>query len=141
MEENYSLELPFNTDAQDLRVDALLAGETLLRLHPHWFVETFSQIEDEITADLRDYASNESFRLRYRVDADAAGLPLLVFHEGPLQEICFNLQAGVLHARVVSDQNLALLEETFGLGIWLRGIREYIRLYLSNTLNTLFSGP
>jgi hypothetical protein len=138
MEENYSLELPFNTEVQDLRVDSLLAGETLLRLHPHWFVEGFSQEDNQITADLRDYASNETFRLRYRVDADAAGLPLLVFHEGPLQEIRFNLQAGVLHARVVSDQNLALLEETFGLGIWLRGIREYIRLYLSNTLNTLF---
>jgi hypothetical protein len=39
---------------------------------------------------------------------------------------------------VISDQNIAALEETFGLGLWLRGIREYLRLYLSNSPNTLF---
>lgn len=138
MEQNYNLELPFNTAAKDLRVDSLLSGETLLRLHPHWFVEGFSQEGKQVAADLRDYASDQTFRLRYRVDADATGLPILVFHEGPLLEIRFNLQADILHARVISDQNLAMLEESFGLGLWLRGIREYIRLYLSNSLNTIF---
>jgi hypothetical protein len=138
MEKNYNLELSFDTAPQDLRVDSLLTGETLLRLHPHWFIEGFSQEGQQVVVDLRDYASDQTFRLRYRVDADAAGLPILAFDEGPLQEVCFNLQAGILHARVTSDQNLAMLEESFGLGLWLRGIREYIRLYLSNSLNTRF---
>ena len=108
-------------------------------LHPHWFVEGFSQEGGQVQVDLRDYASE-------------ANLPPAVSHrngscgvadawssmQGPLSEIGFNLQAGILHARVISDQNIAVLEETFGLGLWLRGIREYLRLYLSNSLNTLF---
>ena len=138
MEKNYNLELSFNAAPQDLRVDSLLTGETLLRLHPHWFVEGFSQADNQVVVDLRDYASDQTFRLRYRVDADADGLPILEFDEGPLQKVWFNLQAGILHARVISDQDFTILEETFGLGLWLRGIREYIRLYLNNSLNTLF---
>lgn len=138
MEKNYDLALSFSAAPKDLRVDSLLTGETLLRLHPHWFVEGFSQEDKQVTVDLRDYASDQRLRLRYRVDVDHAGLPTLVFDEGPLQEIRFHLQNDILHARVISDQNMAMLEETFGLGLWLRGIREYIRLYLSKSLNTLF---
>lgn len=138
MEKNYSLALSLETAPKAFRLDALLAGETLLRLHPHWFVEGFSQEGRQVQVDLRDYASEATFRLQYHIETDSAGLPRVVFEQGPLSEIGFNLQAGILHARVISDQNIAALEETFGLGLWLRGIREYLRLYLSNSLNTLF---
>jgi len=138
MEKNYSLALSLESGPKDFRVAALLAGETLLRLHPHWFVEGFSQKGGKVQVDIRDYASEATFRLLYRIETDLAGLPRVVFDQGPLSEMSFNLQDGILHVRVVSDQNIAALEETFGLGLWLRGIREYLRLYLSRSLNTLF---
>lgn len=138
MEKNYSLALSLETAPKAFRVDALLTGETLLRLHPHWFVEGFAQEGGQVQVDVRDYASEATFRLQYRIETDAAGLPRVVFAQGPLSEIGFNLQAGILHARVTSDQSIAVLEETFGLGLWLRGIREYLRLYLSSSPNTLF---
>ena len=138
MEKDYNLELPLGEAPRDLKVDTLLAGETLLRLHPHWFVEGFAREAGEVTADLRDYASDDRFRLRFRMTPDPAGLPQLVFSEGPLQEIRFHRQGPHLHARVRSDQPFTTLEERFGLILWLRGIREYIRLYLRRSPHTLF---
>lgn len=140
MEKDYNLELSLAAAPKDLRVERLLSGETLLRLHPHWFVEAFEGDAAGVTAHIRDYASEERFRLRYRLGTDSAeaGLPRLVFEEGPLQEIRFHLRGQALHAQVRSDQAFAALEERFGLVLWLRGIREYIRLYLKRTPNTLF---
>ena len=137
MEKDYNLDLSLEAFPQDLRVAPLLAGETLLRLHPHWFVEAFTQEAETVTADLRDYASDERFRLRYRCETDAGDLPQLVFEEGPLREIRFYRQGTELHARVCSDQSMAVLEERFGLLLWLRGIREYLRLYGRRSPNTL----
>lgn len=137
MEKDYHLELSMAAAPNDLQVARLLAGETLLRLHPHWFVEAFDQEAETVTADLRDYASDERLRLRYRCDAGSDGLPRLVFEEGPLGEIRFYRKGAELHARVHSDQPFAALEERFGLVLWLRGIREYIRLYLRRSPNTL----
>ena len=138
MEKDYNLELSLEAAPQGLGVARLLAGETLLRLHPHWFIETFVQEAETVIADLRDYASDERFRLRYHYHTASDDLPRLVFEEGPLREIRFYLQGAELHARVCSDQPLAVLEERFGLLLWLRGFREYIRLYLSRSPNTLF---
>ena len=137
MEKDYNLDLSLEAFPQDLRVAPLLAGETLLRLHPHWFVEAFTQEAETVTADLRDYASDERFRLRYRCETDAGDLPQLVFEEGPLREIRFYRQGTELHARVCSDQSSAVIEERFGLLLWLRGIREYLRLYGRRSPNTL----
>ena len=137
MQKDYNLELSFGAGRKDVAVNALLAGETLLRLHPHWFIEGFSREGDRITTDLRDYASEATFRLVYRMDSDRSGLPTLLFDEGPLHAMRFFFQDNVLFARVTSDQDLGRLEEEFGLVLWLRGIREYLRLYLSRSLNTL----
>ena len=138
MEQDYPLELPLTNPPEKPLVNDLLAGETLLRLHPHWFVDAFDQDGDRVTTDLRDYASEAAFRLAYRMTSDRDGLPTLVFSEGPLSEMRFHRQDDMLHVRVTSDQAIAQLDENFGLTLWLHGIREYIRLYLSSSLNTLF---
>jgi hypothetical protein len=138
MEQDYPLELPLASRSARPRISDLLAGETFLRLHPHWFVEDYEQAEGRVATRLRDYATDDEFRLVYRVSADTDGLPTLVFSEGPLSEMRFHRQDDMLHVRVTSDQDIARLDENFGLTLWLRGIREYIRLYLSRSLNTLF---
>jgi len=138
MEKDYPLELSLAGDAPRPRIQDLLGGETLLRLHPHWFVETFTRERDRVSTRLRDYASEATFDLQYHVRGDRNGLPTLIFAKGPFQEIRFYDKDGMLYARVVSDQNITALEEAFGLILWLRGIREYIRLYLTDSFNTRF---
>ena len=140
MEKDYNLELSLAAAPRDLQVQRLLAGETLLRLHPHWFIEAFREEGGAVTARLRDYASEERFDLRFRFGEEPSDgdLPRLVFEEGPLQEIRFYRRGEALHVQVRSDRPFAALEEHFGLALWLRGIREYIRLYLKATPNTLF---
>ena len=81
MEQDYPLELPLTNPPGKPLVNDLLAGETLLRLHPHWFVDAFDQDGDRVTTELRDYATESAFRLAYGVAIDRDGLPTLVFSE------------------------------------------------------------
>lgn len=122
----------------DFNLEPLFPHDRLLRLHPHWFITDFKQDESSFSTEIKDYATEEEFSLTGTVVfPDAAGECMRIkLSNGLEKEIIFLIRDTVLKARVVSidgpiDDNDPVL-------LWIRGIREYIRIFLKRTPANLF---
>lgn len=129
-------------------VAPLFPGDRILHLHPNWFILEFNQDSNLnpnqgghwFTALLKDYATEENFTLTGLVNFDGPGNMLLdinLFEEFDTR-ITFTVQDKRLHVRV---QSPAELDPENPILLWIRAIREYLRLYFKTTLSTLFWRP
>ncbi len=110
----------------------LLDIEKLFRLNPHWFIDELVEEHGDFSARLRDYVSDREFRLRGRYSAAADRLRL-DFEDGPLRSLSLFFRGGKLHGTLeLRDAGADEECEHYTL-LWLRGIREYLRLYRVNT--------
>ena len=122
----------------------LFPGDRILHLHPNWFILEFNQNIDQeekgFTALLKDYATEENFTLTGMVNFDGPENMLLeiTLLEGFDTRITFTVQEKRLHVQV---QSPAELDPEDPILLWIRAIREYLRLYFKTTLSTLFWRP
>ena len=118
-------------------LQALLPDDRLLRLHPNWFISDFHQQGDTFSAAIKDYVTEEKFPL--------AGSFVFSGQEDELLSITLNrtieigirffVQNGSLHVAISSASGD--LEPDDPLLLWIRAIREYIRIYVRKTPVTL----
>ncbi len=141
MEKDYALALEASEKRNPIDFNRFLDEEKLLRLHPHWVITQIKKENHRIAARIRDHATDDRFGLSFELVFYGANRMRLVFATDDLKEIDFFLKNKELHARVIypdTEGALEAVEEKYNISLWLRGIREYIRLYLTTSINTLF---
>ena len=117
----------------------LFPGDRLLRLHPNWFVSDFvHQADQGFSANIRDYATDDSFLLRGGVEYGNGKDDFLEIRLDAPFDTCirFSITAGQLRVQVRSP---GVIEAEDPLLLWVKAVREYIRLYTrTNPLTLLF---
>lgn len=132
-EVDLGLQLPANFDLQ-----SLFPHDRLLRLHPNWFVSDFRQDGTAFSATLKDYVTEEEF--------SASGLFVFNKNEDELLSIKlfepFDITVDFLisdvHLKVRISSPKGMIEVSDPILLWIRAIKEYIRLYVKRTPVTLF---
>ncbi len=133
--------LEVQPSAEDLQVQECINPDKLLRLNPFWFVENLRVEDRKFTADLKDYRNENEFQLSGELIYDDSNLLTVTFLNGEWEKISlFIKEDKQLWAEVQFREQVAKedSEEEQNLIYWLRGIKEYLRLYFSKTVNTLF---
>ncbi len=139
---------PVITDEIDLGVEDLPAGldlqalfpkDRLLRLHPNWFVSDFQEKDDGgFTVSIKDYVTEENFLLSgsFTFNRKEGELLFIQLTGGTPLEIFFLNRERRLKVQISSaDQELDPDDPVL---LWVRAIKEYIRMYLKRTPLTLF---
>ncbi|MEN8188689.1 MAG: hypothetical protein ABFS19_02495 [Thermodesulfobacteriota bacterium] len=119
-------------------LEELFPGDRLLRLHPLWFVDDFSQDGEDFSVNIKDYVTEEEFRLQGTLvypQSDGALLDIGL-NKGIESRIRFNTKDSTLKALI--DSETGEIDEEDPLLLWVLSIREYIRIYLKKTPATLF---
>jgi hypothetical protein len=115
----------------------LFPGDRILRLHPNWFILDFDPGEKGFTTRLKDYATEEEFSLSGTMTFD--GAPDTLIEIGMLEEsgthIRFFTRNSRLHVRLEAPEEP---EPTDPVLLWIKAIREYLRIYAKTTPATLF---
>ncbi len=146
VEKTYDLGL--SPAAADLDIGAILDEERLLRLHPHWYVDSTAPQPDGLAADLRDHASDRAFSLVLRLetptDGDAGGdrqrRPVMRLHLSGYRadELFFFVDRGRARVLVRYRADTVDGDDEQDVLLWIRAIQEYLRLYTVTTLRTRF---
>lgn len=136
MQREYDLFLDFNTSDTE-KVFGRISLESLFRLNPHWIIQSFTSSGENYEADLEDHESGEKIPLRGSYLRDEEGLPAIQAENNLWHAINFREKNGSLHA-VVSYSEPPEEDQERQLVLWLRSIKEYLRLYSKSTLNTRF---
>ena len=126
-------DLPASFDLQ-----ALFPEDKLLRFHPNWFVSDFQQSGTSFTASIKDYVTEEEFPLSgsflfNRTDDELLHIQLT---ETTDIGISFLNRDNTLKVQISSKDEK--IDPDDPLLLWIRAIKEYIRLYLKRTPVTLF---
>lgn len=138
MQKEYDLALDLKGREVSRLFRRLFDAEKLLRLHPHWFIEEMKEEGGEVSARIKDHATETYFDIRFAlVFRDPAGMALDFKHESLHAITLFN-KNDRLYASVSGDMAEHELDQRYDLGLWLRSIREYLRLFITTTPNTLF---
>ncbi len=140
MKKTYPLNLPRKNSAQPLAVADLIDAEKLLRLNPIWTIKEFTSSGNEFQADLQDYATDREFTISGSITSEKSQKMQVNFTGGSYEVLTIQPDGESYSATVVySDPDfLEESEEERHTVLWLRGIQEYLRLYLKKNPNTLF---
>ncbi|MEA3467807.1 MAG: hypothetical protein U9R57_06230 [Thermodesulfobacteriota bacterium] len=126
-------QLPASFDLQSLFPD-----DRLLRFHPNWFISDFEQNGTSFTAAIKEYVTEEKFPLSGS----------FVFNRTDDELLCITLSQ-TIHTRIsFLNRNNRLKVQISSMDgepdpddpllLWIRAIKEYIRIYLKRTPATLF---
>ncbi|MBU0944692.1 MAG: hypothetical protein KJ804_05365 [Proteobacteria bacterium] len=132
-EVDLGLQLPTNLDLQ-----LFFPHDRLLRLHPNWFIFDFHQDGTDFSANLKDYVTEEEFSASGQFVYNGAEDELLSVQlfKPAYVTIVFVRYNNRLHVRVSSAAGM--IDASDPLLLWIRAIKEYIRLYVKRTPLTLF---
>jgi len=132
-EVDLGLQLPVKFNLQ-----SLFPHDRLLRLHPNWFVSNFQRNGISFTTTIKDYVTE--------VESTLSGS--FSFNKREDELLCITLSGTVDTDIIFSNHNSALKVKVLSaveevdpddpLLLWIRAIREYIRIYLKRTPVTLF---
>ena len=144
MEQIIDLYLP--PAAEQLEISSILSEEKLLRLHPHWFVEDVRQKDEYVAAKLRDYDTEQDFSLALFLDTrvsdqgsvNAAPIFRIALQEYGATEILFFADQDKTRVKISYGDEKPTEECIQDVLLWIRGIQEYLRLFLRATPRTLF---
>ena len=136
MEKEFDLDLPLKAGAALPDLGAVFDLDRLHRLHPHWVIEATRTVSGGTHFEIRDHATDARFdHVAHLSIDDADSMPKLnlILEGGPLYGLRLFIKADrwTIAAQVPDEMEETLL-------LWLRGIREYLRLYLKSTPYTLF---
>ena len=112
--------------------------EKLLRLHPHWFIEEIKDGPEGVESRIRDHANETHLDICFALVINERSGVSLDFKNESLHNITLFNKNGRLYASVSGDKSEQELDHHYSLSLWLRSIREYIRLFIKTTPNTLF---
>lgn len=116
-------------------MERIFDEEKLLRLHPHWHIESFTVSDDRVLANLKDHATEIAFERVFRLSFPAADRMRIDFDNGPVSRLDLVPSEGRFFF-VLEPRNAVIPEtEQQQLTLWLQSIREYLRLYLKATPN------
>ncbi len=136
--EEIDLGLPDLPPSIDLQ--ALFPSDRLLRLHPNWFISDFQQKERDasFTAAIKDYVTEEESQLSGNFVFNGTEDKLLVMQLAGTTDadISFLNRNNKLTVQIAS--NNTEIDPDDPLLLWIRAIKEYIRIYLKRTPVTLF---
>ena len=121
-----------------LNVQEILDEEKLLRLHPHWRIDTLNREEQGLRAFLTDYATEQELRLGLRLDFNVRpdSLMRITLVDYPIATVDLVADTNGFAAKV---QAQSLDEDTEqSLLLWLRCIQAYLLLYLKKSPMALF---
>lgn len=115
---------------------AFFPQDRLFRLHPNWFINEFKYENDWFTASVKDYVTDESLLIEGQVSFQARGKEILTIAiEKPFQIIIrFFSKNNSLHVQTFT---IGEIDGSDPIILWIRAIREYIRLYTRKTPVTL----
>jgi hypothetical protein len=142
MLKEYDLNLPVQGKKQPLSLSGLLSVETLLRLNPHWIVEKLAEENGRFAAALKDHETERPFQLVGSLAFPDAQTLELSLEQGDYRKISLLPKDNVFRAEVVyrekEEQDEPGEDVERHVVLWIRSIKEYLRMYLKNTLNTVF---
>lgn len=138
MEKEYDLGLTLDEGKALPDLATIFDLDRLHRLHPHWVIEASSLVDGGTRFEIRDHATEERFdhtaSLTFESgDGPASSTLSLALDGGPFSGLRLFNKGGRL--TVATQRPPAEAEEN--LLLWLRGIREYLRLYLTTSPGTL----
>ena len=136
MQKEYDLSLPVAEAKTPLDLGKLLSIETFLRLNPHWIIEAVEESGDSFTASLKDHVTGTDFTVKGAVTIASNRLIISMDHEAYRSIEVFitvdKLMGGVDYG---FEENELTEEVERHVVLWLRSIKEYLRMYLTNSLN------
>ncbi|MGB3210328.1 MAG: hypothetical protein WBB19_06445 [Desulforhopalus sp.] len=139
MQKEYDLSLPAQGKKNLLSPAKLLSAETLLRLNPHWIVEELVEENGTFTAALKDHETEKSFQLLGTLTSPDAQTLEATLEQGDYKKVKLFRRGAGFWAEVVyrSEEEPDEAVERHVV-LWIRSIKEYLRMYLNNSLNTVF---
>lgn len=124
---------------ESFELQSLFKGDSLLHFHPNWFVSDFQHNDGEtsFTASIKDYVTEEEFLLSgsFRFNNRDDELLCIQLSEGIDIQISFLNRNHKLKVQISSNDEI---DPNDPLLLWIRAIKEYIRIYLKRTPATLF---
>jgi hypothetical protein len=142
MQKEYDLNLPAHGKKKPLSLADLLSVETLLRLNPHWIVEKLDEENGSFSASFKDHETEKTFQLTGSLAFPDAQTLELSFDEGYYQKIRLFPKDSTFWSEVVyrteEEQQEPGEDIERHVVLWIRSIKEYLRMYLKNTINTVF---
>jgi hypothetical protein len=131
MLKEYDLDLILKAGAAAPDLRTIFNLERLHRLHPHWIIAESTETGDGTRYAIRDHATEERF----------SHTASLLFEDGSSPAFDLTLDGGPVSGlrlfvkgkrwTVATQAPASEMEES--LLLWLRGIREYLRLYLTTS--------
>lgn len=118
----------------------LLLPETLLRLNPHWILDDLSVAGGGFEASLKDHETSKPFELAGVVSLTEDGWLKIDFEDADYSEILLFIKDDKLQAKVdftLEEDDLTEATE-LQLVLWLRAIKEYLRMYSKNSIYAKF---
>jgi hypothetical protein len=126
------LEIPAHFDA-----GSVLSIDRLLGLHPNWFISNLGLDESSFTADIKDYATEETSNLSGSVTFNNKGEKRIGIRLSGTLDICIEFLRlnGSLTVQTRSPKPIDPADPVL---LWIRAILQYLRLYVKKTPATLF---
>jgi hypothetical protein len=113
----------------------LFPEDRILRLHPNWFILDFSKKKKTFSARIKDYDTEAESSISGDLVFDSSEGRLIEIELNSSTRITFFTRSGRLHVRLEAP---AEPEPTNPILLWIKAIREYLRIYLRKTPATLF---
>lgn len=134
----YKLELPSSTPDNTLNPIKNLTFERFLRLNPIYIINDCEISGNSFSLALKDHDTEEEFDVKGKINFSDPSDYRIEFESGVYKYISIRPKGDVLIAEVdYRDDEVSekLDENTF---LWLKSIREYLRLFLKNSLYNSF---
>ncbi len=132
------VDLGLNALPAALDLQALFPEDRLLRLHPNWFISDFQQKGTSFTVSIKDYVTEEEFPLSGIVTFNGTANELLHIQLTETIEIGISFLNRDNKLKVQISSKDEKIDPEDPILLWIRAIKEYIRLYLKCTPVTLF---
>ncbi len=118
-------------------LQAILPFKRLLSLHPNWFISDLSQQGEKFTVKIKDYDTEKTSLLTGNIKFNLEENEILAISlTGPVNiNIRFFNIDNLLSVQTFSPKKIETTDPAL---LWIRAIKEYIRLYIKTTPVTLF---
>ena len=136
MQKEYDLFLPWES-RKHIDIFARIKPENLFRLNPHWVINSFAQSLDSYATEITDHETEKTKSLQGSCSNNGDGFPVVLAENHDWQSIRFFEKNDSLHVDVSYREDPSEDVEKHVV-LWLRSIREYLRLYTTNSINTRF---
>ena len=136
MRKEYDIYLPW-VRAKDHDVFARVREEFIFRLNPHWIINSFSYSKESYVAEITDHETEQPNVLKGDYSIDPDGFPRISAEQNDWDSLKFFEKNGSLHAEVnfTEDPSEEVERQVV---LWLRSVKEYLRLYTTNSINARF---